>query len=508
MELEKLEDLLDSILPDEENSIISSDEFALSVFDMVAEYIESDTLAIMEEDYHESLVNEVFQLILVQFEDGIKFYDYEFCRDKIEDIIQEYYDKKIPARSCEYAVREHLSIHGIKSRYDIRVISKKIDILRNKPQPEQRTGEWYEFRHNLITASNAYKAFMGRSSFNQLMYEKCQPLKIPVIKEGDTPPPVNVDTTLHWGQKFENVSVMIYENRYCTKIEDFGCIQHDTYKFIGASPDGINVDTTNGNFYGRMLEIKNIVNRDITGIPKLEYWVQMQLQMETCDLEECDFLETRFKEFDNEEQYNKSFDMVDDTTEKQSEELSDDEDDEKDDVAYKGVIMYFSRRGKPVYKYSKLNITPEELKIWEVEMISELTDEDTIWVKNNYWWLAEYSCVLVMRNHEWFHSAVPFLQSAWDTIETERETGYSHRAPAKRVPKQPTSDNMMQTSGCMITLNKETGSVGVSGDDTMLCSDISEKNNSDSDDHQLSRLHTLHLRTESIDETRDRMHNA
>ena len=46
--------------------------------------------------------------------------------------------------------------------------------------------------------------------------------------------------------------------------------------------------------YGRLVEIKNIVNREITGIPKKEYWVQMQLQMEVTDLDECDFLETRF----------------------------------------------------------------------------------------------------------------------------------------------------------------------------------------------------------------------
>ena len=52
-----------------------------------------------------------------------------------------------------------------------------------------------------------------------------------------------------------------------TKISDFGCIQHEKYNYIGASPDGINTDP-NSILYGRMLEIKNIVNRDITGIPK------------------------------------------------------------------------------------------------------------------------------------------------------------------------------------------------------------------------------------------------
>ena len=47
------------------------------------------------------------------------------------------------------------------------------------------------------------------------------------------------------------------------------------YEFFAASPDGINDDESSP-LYGRMLEIKNIVNRDITGIPK-RVLIQMQL---------------------------------------------------------------------------------------------------------------------------------------------------------------------------------------------------------------------------------------
>ena len=110
---------------------------------------------------------------------------------------------------------------------------------------------------------------------------------------------VNTDSSLHWGVKYEPVSIMLYEQMYGTVVDSFGCIQHPKYKCIGASPDGIVNDTTSQR-YGRMLEIKNIVNREITGIPKEEYWIQMQVQLETCDLDECDFLETRFKEYENE----------------------------------------------------------------------------------------------------------------------------------------------------------------------------------------------------------------
>ena len=44
---------------------------------------------------------------------------------------------------------------------------------------------------------------------------------------------------------------------YKTKVKDYGCIQHDKYKFLGASPDGINVDINITTLYGRMVEIKN-----------------------------------------------------------------------------------------------------------------------------------------------------------------------------------------------------------------------------------------------------------
>ena len=86
------------------------------------------------------------------------------------------------------------------------------------------------------------------------------------------------------------------------KVEDFGCIKDDNHDFLGASPDGINVDP-NSKRYGRMLEVKNRVSESvpITGNPKREYWIQMQFQMGVCGLKECDFFESRFIEYENKE---------------------------------------------------------------------------------------------------------------------------------------------------------------------------------------------------------------
>jgi len=207
---------------------------------------------------------------------------------------------------------------------------------------------------------------------------------------------------------------MIYENEYNTKIKDFGCIQHDKYKFLGASPDGINVKPDNER-YGRMLEIKNPVSRTITGIPKEDYWIQMQLQMETCDLNECDFLETAFKEYETEEEFinDGSF------TYSNNQEL-------------KGIMIYFIKEGKPFYEYMPIKLTKEQYDKW-YDNIMEKNNQLT-WIKNIYWRMEKYSCILVLRNKFWFEHAIKKIEEVWNIVEKERISGYEHRI-AKKIIK-------------------------------------------------------------------------
>jgi hypothetical protein len=212
-------------------------------------------------------------------------------------------------------------------------------------------------------------------------------------------------------------------------VDDFGCIQHPEHSFIGASPDGINTDPSNKERYGRMVEIKNIVNREITGVPKEEYWDQTQVQMETCGLEECDFVETRFKEYTNEEEFYK---------------------DETRD--YKGVILHFMKRtsnmsqteivenlssvNTPVYKYMPVN-GPMKKRFVDAWISCEKRDhsEDLILFNTIYWYLDEFSCVLIERNRRWFAAALPQIRDTWSLIMKERVDGYEHRAAKKRTVK-------------------------------------------------------------------------
>jgi hypothetical protein len=241
------------------------------------------------------------------------------------------------------------------------------------------------------------------------------------------------------GNRYEEVSIMLYEYIYDTKVKDYGCIQHDTYKFLGASPDGINVDPKSQR-YGRMLEIKNPTSREITGIPKEDYWIQMQLQMETCNLNECDFLETVFKEYETEEEF-----MADGT-------FTYTEDDQ-----LKGMIIYFIKDGKPLYEYMPLHISNEEYIVWYEQMMEK--HADLTWIKDIFWRLEDYSCVLVLRNKLWFQNAIPKIGDVWATIEKEKVSGFEHRLP-KKQNRASRSNSIVDDSnesntatGCLINVD-------------------------------------------------------
>ena len=202
-------------------------------------------------NYQEIITEDVIELLTLQLYDI-----YEITENNSEDFKEEllnivnqafklFHKHVCPKRSFKRTF--------IRKEPNILSITSIINHLKSKPQPEQKTEEWYRFRYNTLTASNIWKAFGSDAVKNQLIFEKCNPLNSNKFI-------TSMDTPMHWGHKYEPLSVMYYEKKYKTKVGEFGCILHDNYDFIAASPDGINIDVSSKR-YGRMLEIKNIVNR-------------------------------------------------------------------------------------------------------------------------------------------------------------------------------------------------------------------------------------------------------
>ena len=371
--------------------------------ELFKEYVNYNILSLHNGDFDKELTTYIYDNIKINLLDMYSNSNKQIIKKKLKKIIKKTtkysWKKVIPYRSYKNSF-----IRNINSKSNFINLKNKVEYLRNIPQPQQRTDEWYQFRHNLLTASSIWKILSTQSNINNIIYEKCKPFTL--FKSP------SLDSPLHWGQKYEPVSIELYENLYNTKIEDFGCIKHPKYHFIGASPDGINIDENNPR-YARMLEIKNVVNREINGIPKMEYWIQMQVQMETCDLNECDFLETQFLEYHNYDHFmsDGTFTMTEDNKQK-------------------GIMLLFNNNGNTFYEYAPINIDEERYQIWEEDMFKKHSESE--WIRTIYWKLEKLSNILVLRNKLWFRHALPKFRDVWETILKERVTGYEHRAPKRR----------------------------------------------------------------------------
>lgn len=417
----------DSDSDDDEEIITEEDytELTTTAYDIMDEYVKQNILSLSSPKFYMSMIMHTTEVLFIDIlysstfdddmdekEEELLFEEVKLFTEETAEVFLDICD--MPRRSW---VQPETAINKMTEN-EIFIMAEKIAVLQCIPQPEQKTAEWYTFRNNLITASSLWKVFGTKSQVNNLIYEKCKPLDASVHIRNNT----CTEGPMHWGVKYEPVTVQIYEKMFDTKVGEFGCIPHPTYSCIGASPDGINIDPSNKRF-GRMLEIKNIVNRDITGIPKQEYWIQTQIQMETCDLDECDFVETRFKEYDTSDTF------FGDT---------------KRD--YRGVILHFIERplsvfnvdtelsNFPYYVYMPLDVPLYETDIneWINTQKETMNTDNRVLFSIKYWYLDEISCVYIPRNRVWFSNAVPRIQEIWDTIIKERVDGYEHRASKKR----------------------------------------------------------------------------
>ena len=283
---------------------------------------------------------------------------------------------------------------------NINIMIDKLNKLRSIILPEQRSKEWYEYRHNMITASDLYKVLGTEGIKRDLIIKKCSSID-PNKKVGGG------DACRH-GIKYEPLATKIYELRHKVTILEFGCIPHqDSTIPFGASPDGI--CSEDNHFYaGRMLEIKCPYTRVITGkIPEM-YWKQVQGQLEVCDLEVCDFLECKFEEYSNEDEFYQ------------------DGDEYKTSLGNeKGIIIVFSNKENITeYSYSQIGLSKDENNQWIEQETNKILQNDNLnFIGITYWKLTIFSCVLIYRDRNWFQEIFPLIIDFWTKIEYYRNNG-------------------------------------------------------------------------------------
>jgi putative phage-type endonuclease len=164
-----------------------------------------------------------------------------------------------------------------------------IEDENNGKFPKQKSVEWYDTRQNMITASEISSIL--DCNIHQSAYDLLIKKIIPIEHISNA--------SIEWGNIFEQAALELYESINNIKVYSLGLVTHTKYKWIGASPDGLLLS-------GKLLEIKCPVTRQIGLDIPLYYLIQMQIQMEVCNIDICDYFECKFYRYKDLNEYTKS----------------------------------------------------------------------------------------------------------------------------------------------------------------------------------------------------------
>lgn len=280
----------------------------------------------------------------------------------------------------------------------------RVKTLMKKPQPEQRTPEWYAARHTRITASEAasclYKSkstceeYVKQFNLKNFKYKDTEPLNHYETREdyiikkcaafyGENVFKDSIYTL--WGKKYEEVANRLYCQLNNTTVHEFGLIAHSRLRWLAASPDGI---TPNG----VMLEIKCPKSRKIDdNVVPIHYWTQTQIQLETCDLDFCDFFECEIEELETEQEFQEKL-----VGEKQA----------------KGIILQIKCEGEPKFIYPPIDIKETQQYIdWK----NNMSQSDNTLIPT-YFFISKYHNQRVPRSKTWFANVKDEIKKTWETI--------------------------------------------------------------------------------------------
>ena len=319
----------------------------------------------------------------------------------------------------------------ILDKVDKTELQRRVEIfnkLKSIILPEQRSPEWFAMRNGKITASDG-GAVLGKN--------KHEPSYNFILKKvfGST---FETNLACYHGKKLEYVVTAMYEYLNDVHTEEFGLLGHPDHYFLGASPDGICSPfcrdmKTPSPLVGRMLEIKCPLMRKIKykgniidNICPVYYWCQVQLQLECCDLEECDFIQCNIEEYNNRDEWLEDTDPTCDFKSKKyglergvviellPNRLSkEDFNDDNDMIAEKTIYDKTSFLYPP-----KIDMTNIELDNWILKQISDLQNKPELRLNRIlYWRLIERNCTLIKRNKEWFANNIDHLKKMWNYVE-------------------------------------------------------------------------------------------
>jgi putative phage-type endonuclease len=268
-------------------------------------------------------------------------------------------------------------------------------------QMPQRTEEWYTQKSRLLTASEISALWRSVKSRNALVLSKVYPQintskRIATLKSQTSP--------MDWGVRYEPVVKLVLEKELNCKITDLGRIYHRTISCLAASPDGI-ITEGPSELKGSLIEIKCPSSRIITDDIPFDYWCQMQIQMEVCGIDRCEYVEMKFKEGESIEN---------------------------------GTSPHIEAGG---WITLDINKTSEEMK-YQYHTGIPIQEEGWISVETYPWTVLKMRRTTVHRDKDWFNSSVDSIYTFWKDVDSVKNGSLTIEGPKKRKPAVVVTDEL------------------------------------------------------------------
>ena len=283
---------------------------------------------------------------------------------------------------------------------------EKIQEIKEAPQVPQRSAEWFRQYGKVLTASEFSTIFLQTKKRRDLIYSKVHPPEeVTSFKHACSTDDM---TALGWGIRFEPVVKQLVEYHDKCKIYEAGRLNHKTNTHLAASPDGVIEQASNKAQLGRLIEIKCPYSRTIGKEIPYEYWIQMQIQMEVTDIDECEYVEC---------------DIV-------SRRAHQEDSVDLSGTTYQGIVYVAqNEKADTVYLYGDIGSDempdlPEGFECVEVVP----------------WGLKAWHRKLVSRDRAWYEATKPWQESFWRDVET-----------IKKGDDLPPLTPKLKATACLIT---------------------------------------------------------
>jgi len=281
----------------------------------------------------------------------------------------------------------------------------KLYKLKELKLPEQRSPEWYNMRRDKLTASS-FATALNKDHFstrNQCLYDKI------------TEAPHKSSIHTEWGTKYEEIATLFYQLITKTNVLEFGLIPHPDFPVFGASPDGICDETGPMEYTARMLEIKCPPKRKFTKTVPHHYWMQMQGQLEVCNLDECDFLQVKLEEYADFTEYkNDIFDpnVINKYSYPDVKNYNTTITGKTHDNLPKGCTITYKKEGQETlsYLYPKLLLSDNEYEQW----IESYIEKKVNIIEIKWWKITRYELSTVSRDKKWWNNHIEHILSFYN----------------------------------------------------------------------------------------------